>query len=65
MYSYEINVSIFLMANFSIDVGGLISAFELSGDTLMLRRAEELADWLLPAFATFDGFPLPRYYLGT
>lgn len=65
LYSYEINVSIFLMANFSIDVGGLISAFELSGDTLMLRRAEELADWLLPAFATFDGFPLPRYYLGT
>lgn len=42
-----------------------MSAYELSGDSLMLKRAEELANWLLPAFATFDGFPILHYQLGT
>lgn len=46
-------------------LGGLISAFELSGDPLMLDRATELGNWLLPAFATQYGLPLARYAIGT
>ncbi|KAH9811056.1 family 47 glycoside hydrolase [Melampsora americana] len=45
-------------------LGGLISAYELSNDQLMLRRAEDLADWLLPAFGTDQGFPIPHYQMG-
>ncbi|KAH9442654.1 hypothetical protein Pst134EA_031700 [Puccinia striiformis f. sp. tritici] len=36
-------------------MGGLISAYDLSGDELMLERAEELAEWLVPAFGTSSG----------
>jgi mannosyl-oligosaccharide alpha-1,2-mannosidase len=36
----------------------------LSGDRLMLRRAQELGDWLLPAFNTASGWPVPFYNLG-
>lgn len=46
-------------------VGGLISAYDLSGDELMLHRAVELADWLLPAFGTSTGLPVSPYQLGT
>ncbi|BGO96578.1 hypothetical protein NBRC10513v2_000516 [Rhodotorula toruloides] len=45
-------------------LGGLLSAFELSGDPLMLDRATELGNWLLPAFATEFGLPLARYAIG-
>ncbi|KAA1128600.1 hypothetical protein PGTUg99_010837 [Puccinia graminis f. sp. tritici] len=45
-------------------LGGLISAYDLSGDDLMLQRAEDLADWLLPAFGTSSGFPVTHYQLG-
>ncbi|GAA5838295.1 hypothetical protein JCM9279_003191 [Rhodotorula babjevae] len=46
-------------------LGGLLSAHELSGgDPLMLERAKELGDWLLPALATDHGLPLGRYALG-
>ncbi|KAI7952474.1 hypothetical protein MJO29_008105, partial [Puccinia striiformis f. sp. tritici] len=33
-------------------MGGLISAYDLSGDELMLERAKELAEWLVPALVT-------------
>ncbi|PLW55823.1 hypothetical protein PCANC_02256 [Puccinia coronata f. sp. avenae] len=46
-------------------LGGLISAYDLSGDNLMLQRAEDLAEWLLPAFGTSSGFPMTHYQLGT
>lgn len=45
-------------------LGGLLSAYDLSGDKLMLHRAEELAQLLLPAFNTFSGVPLGRLKLG-
>lgn len=41
-------------------LGGLLSAHDLSGDPLMLHRAEELAQLILPAFDTFSGVPLGR-----
>ncbi|KAI7957048.1 hypothetical protein MJO28_004143 [Puccinia striiformis f. sp. tritici] len=46
-------------------LGGLISAYDLSGDELMLQRAEDLAEWLLPAFGTSSGFPMTQYRLGS
>ncbi|BGP12561.1 hypothetical protein JCM10213v2_000478 [Rhodosporidiobolus nylandii] len=42
-------------------LGSLLSAYELSGDPLMLDRATELGDWLLPSFATQYGLPMNRY----
>ncbi|KAB5591258.1 Transcriptional adapter 2 [Ceratobasidium theobromae] len=42
-------------------LGGLLSAYALSGkDELYLRRAQELADRLLPAFNTPHGLPIPN-----
>jgi len=46
-------------------LGGLISAYDLSGDDLMLQRAEDLAEWILPAFGTSSGFPMSHYQLGS
>ena len=40
-------------------VGGLLSAYELSGDALFLDRARDLADRLLPAFTDDPARPLP------
>ena len=46
-------------------LGGLLSAYELSGDRLMLERAVELGDWLLPSLGTKHGLPINRYVLGS
>ncbi|KAA1129581.1 hypothetical protein PGTUg99_030524 [Puccinia graminis f. sp. tritici] len=45
-------------------LGGLLSAYDLSGDKLMLQRAEDLAEWLLPAFGTSSGVPETHYQMG-
>ncbi|GAA6004328.1 hypothetical protein JCM10207_000671 [Rhodosporidiobolus poonsookiae] len=45
-------------------LGSLLAAFELSGDPLMLERAQELGDWLLPAMATKSGLAYTRYSPG-
>ncbi|CAI5525958.1 unnamed protein product [Closterium sp. Naga37s-1] len=39
-------------------LGGLLSAYDLSGDPMLLAKAKELAHKLLPAFATPTGIPL-------
>lgn len=39
-------------------VGGLLSAYELSGEEVFLLKAEDLARRLLPAFGTPTGIPL-------
>ncbi|GAA6013653.1 hypothetical protein JCM11491_002740 [Sporobolomyces phaffii] len=47
-------------------LGGLISAYDLSGgDPVMLARARELGDWLLPSLNTDWGLAVPRYRLGS
>ncbi|GAA5825216.1 hypothetical protein JCM10212_002960, partial [Sporobolomyces blumeae] len=47
-------------------LGGLLSAYDLSGgDPLMLERARELGDWLLPSLATMYGLAVPRYAIGS
>ena len=45
-------------------LGGLLGAYDLTGDSLMLDRAKELGDWMLGAFGTRSGLPMGRYGLG-
>lgn len=45
-------------------LGGFIAAYELSGDKLMLERAQELADWIIGSFGTLHGLPIGRYKFG-
>ncbi|KAK4701339.1 hypothetical protein P7C70_g4893, partial [Phenoliferia sp. Uapishka_3] len=46
-------------------LGGMLSAYDLSGDPLMLARATELGDWILPALGTKQGLAICRYELGS
>jgi mannosyl-oligosaccharide alpha-1,2-mannosidase len=38
-------------------VGGLNSAYDLTGDKMFLTKSTEIADRLLPAFSTGTGIP--------
>ena len=38
-------------------LGGLLSAYALSHDTILLQRADDLGRLLSPAFGTDSGFP--------
>lgn len=38
-------------------MGGLLSAFDLSGDKMFLEKATDIADRLLPAWNTSTGIP--------
>lgn len=40
------------------ELGGLLSAYDLSGDKVFLDRAKQLADKLTPAFQTESGIPM-------
>lgn len=40
-------------------VGGLLSAYALTGDTLFRDKAQHVADKLVPAFQTPTGIPYP------
>ncbi|KAF6155642.1 hypothetical protein GIB67_034737 [Kingdonia uniflora] len=44
-------------------VGGLLSAFDLSGDKVFLEKARDIADRLLPAWDTPSGIPYNRINL--
>lgn len=46
-------------------LGALLSAYDLSADPLMLARAIELGDWLLPSLSTRSGLLVPTYRLGS
>lgn len=46
-------------------LGGLLTAYELSGDEMYLTKASELGTKLMPAFATPHGLPTARIALGT
>ena len=45
-------------------VGGLLSAHSLSGDSIFLKRAEEVARQLLQAFQTPTGLPVGKFRVG-
>lgn len=44
-------------------VGGLLSAYDLSGDSMFLEKARDIADRLLPAWNTPTGIPYNRINL--
>ncbi|RWW77204.1 hypothetical protein BHE74_00014669, partial [Ensete ventricosum] len=44
-------------------VGGLLSAYDLSGDKMFLEKAKDIADRLLPAWDTPTGIPYNRINL--
>ncbi|CAG8496247.1 8799_t:CDS:10 [Paraglomus occultum] len=46
-------------------LGGLLSAYELSGERLLLQKAIDLADALTPAFSTPTGIPSNRWDMST
>jgi mannosyl-oligosaccharide alpha-1,2-mannosidase len=46
-------------------LGGLISAYDLSGDNIFLEKAKELADRIMPAFSTGSGIPRGSINLGS
>ncbi|XP_054980079.1 endoplasmic reticulum mannosyl-oligosaccharide 1,2-alpha-mannosidase isoform X2 [Sorex araneus] len=46
-------------------LGGLLSAYHLSGDPLFLQKAEDLGDRLMPAFKTPSSIPYSDVNLGT
>ena len=46
-------------------LGGLMSTYDLSGNELFLNKAKDLADRLMPAFNTGNGFPLSEVNLGS
>lgn len=39
-------------------LGGLLSAYALSGEAIFLSRADDLGTLMLPAFDTPSGFPM-------
>ncbi|KAM5298814.1 endoplasmic reticulum mannosyl-oligosaccharide 1,2-alpha-mannosidase [Ctenodactylus gundi] len=46
-------------------LGGLLSAYHLSGDSLFLRKAEDFGNRLMPAFATPSKIPYSDVNIGT
>ena len=46
-------------------LGGLLSAYDLSGDSMFLDKAKDLADRLLPAWNTPTGIPYTTINLAT
>ncbi len=46
-------------------LGGLVSAYDLTGDRMFLEKAQDLADRLMPAFKTKSGLPLAMVHLST
>ncbi|GAA95684.1 glycoside hydrolase family 47 protein [Mixia osmundae IAM 14324] len=45
-------------------LGGLIAAYDITGDQLMLDRARELADWFMGCFNNAESLPLGRCVFG-
>ncbi len=45
-------------------LGGLISAFQLTGDHIFMQKAEDLGERLKEAFESVNGIPYPRCHLG-
>eukprot|EP00607_Mallomonas_marina_P010390 CAMPEP_0182422000 /NCGR_PEP_ID=MMETSP1167-20130531/7594_1 /TAXON_ID=2988 /ORGANISM="Mallomonas Sp, Strain CCMP3275" /LENGTH=874 /DNA_ID=CAMNT_0024599693 /DNA_START=38 /DNA_END=2662 /DNA_ORIENTATION=+ len=47
------------------ELGGLLAAYDMSGDDVFLNKAKELGDKLLPAFNTASGIPTSHVNLRT
>ncbi|XP_060676459.1 mannosyl-oligosaccharide 1,2-alpha-mannosidase MNS2 isoform X3 [Ziziphus jujuba] len=59
-FNKDYEASVFETTISSVDsrvIGGLISAYDLSGDEIFLEKARDIADRLLPAWDTPSGIP--------
>lgn len=61
--SADADVSVFELVIRAL--GGLLGAYSFSGHPVLLDKARELGDRLLPAFNSSSGLPYPRWNLAT
>ncbi|RKP05849.1 class I Alpha1,2-mannosidase, partial [Thamnocephalis sphaerospora] len=61
--TFNVNATVSVFETTIRVLGGLLSAYALSGDAILLQRARELGDRLLPAFQTPSGLPYPQINL--
>lgn len=57
LFFHNVSTPVFLMEVTIRHLGGLLSAYDLSGDAIFLHKAYELGRSLLPAFNTSSGIP--------
>uniref|UniRef100_A0A8C5VDC9 alpha-1,2-Mannosidase n=1 Tax=Microcebus murinus TaxID=30608 RepID=A0A8C5VDC9_MICMU len=62
---FEKNVDVNLFESTIRVLGGLLSAYHLSGDSLFLRKAEDFGNRLMPAFKTPSEIPYSDVNIGT
>ncbi|XP_021572497.1 endoplasmic reticulum mannosyl-oligosaccharide 1,2-alpha-mannosidase, partial [Carlito syrichta] len=62
---FEKDVDVNLFESTIRILGGLLSAYHLSGDSLFLRRAEDFGNRLMPAFNTPSKIPYSDVNIGT
>ncbi|XP_012884791.1 PREDICTED: endoplasmic reticulum mannosyl-oligosaccharide 1,2-alpha-mannosidase [Dipodomys ordii] len=63
--NFKKNVDVNLFESTIRILGGLLSAYHLSGDSLFLRKAEDFGNRLMPAFATPSKIPYSDVNIGT
>ncbi|XP_068637590.1 mannosyl-oligosaccharide 1,2-alpha-mannosidase MNS1-like [Aristolochia californica] len=63
--NFNINVDTSVFETTIRVVGGLLSAYDLSGDKIFLEKAKDIADRLLPAWDTPSGIPYNRINLAS
>ncbi|CAJ1941752.1 unnamed protein product [Sphenostylis stenocarpa] len=61
--SFDKNVEVSVFETTIRVMGGLLSAYDLSGDKVFLEKARDIADKLLPAWNTPSGIPYNRINL--
>nr|XP_004654168.2 endoplasmic reticulum mannosyl-oligosaccharide 1,2-alpha-mannosidase [Jaculus jaculus] len=62
---FQKNVDVNLFESTIRILGGLLSTYHLSGDSLFLRKAEDFGNRLMPAFATPSKIPYSDVNIGT
>ncbi|XP_013362162.1 PREDICTED: endoplasmic reticulum mannosyl-oligosaccharide 1,2-alpha-mannosidase isoform X3 [Chinchilla lanigera] len=63
--NFEKDVDVNLFESTIRILGGLLSAYHLSGDSLFLRKAEDFGNRLMPAFSTPSKIPYSDVNIGT
>ncbi|KAM6183613.1 endoplasmic reticulum mannosyl-oligosaccharide 1,2-alpha-mannosidase [Erethizon dorsatum] len=63
--NFEKDVDVNLFESTIRILGGLLSTYHLSGDSLFLRKAEDFGNRLMPAFATPSKIPYSDVNIGT
>ncbi|KAL9325927.1 hypothetical protein ACSQ67_006572 [Phaseolus vulgaris] len=63
--SFDKNIEVSVFETTIRVMGGLLSAYDLSGDNVFLEKARDIADKLLPAWNTPSGIPYNRINLAS